>query len=89
MTEIKRNEAIKVMVGLTDSNYKVTFVKLDGKKRKMIARQGVRLHGEAPSKELNGIMLTTFDVDKFQHRKINLATMTRLEIAGTKYKVVD
>jgi len=89
MKVITRLKAIGKILNST-GNYKVTFTKLNGDERVMLARQNVE-HNTKSGKSYEGDnkdLLTTFDVDLFEYRRINLATISRLKINNKTYKVV-
>jgi hypothetical protein len=89
--ELKRSKLLAKIMS-SDRAFFVNFVKKDGTKRKMLAKQGVSKNLKGG---VNNVMknsndyLTTFDVRADGYRTINLATTTRAIIDGVKYKIVD
>jgi hypothetical protein len=91
MKKLARSKVLKKIEDAGDAVYSVVFKKKDGTKRTMMAKQGVQhnLKGGVNKviKDSNDY-ISTFDVEKFAYRTINLATVERLKIHGTIYKVV-
>ena len=74
-----------------EGTYCVKFKKQDGTMREMRARQNVQHDlkgGKNTVAKPNNSYLSTFDVDKFAYRTINLAAVTELTIGKDTYKIV-
>jgi len=71
--------------------YDVTFIKVDGTRRQMLAKQNVQHNlkgcGNRVVKNSNDY-ISTFDCRATAYRTINLATVVKLTVNGVKYKVV-
>ena len=92
MQVIKRTKVLDKIAEATGSNYLVWFKKQDSTMRKMLARQGVEYNlkgGENKVVKPSNDYISTFDVDKFAYRTINLATITKLKVNGVTYKVAE
>ena len=79
------------MINSTEGIYTVKFKKKDGTIRKMHARQHVKCElkgGRNTVMRDDNNYLTTFDVDKWGYRTINLATVKSIKVNGEKFKVV-
>ncbi len=82
---------VKSLIDASSGVFKVVFKKTDGTIRTMLARQGVEYNlkgGENKVTKPSNGYISTFDVDAFGYRTINLDTVTKLTVNGTKYKVV-
>lgn len=91
MRERISRSKVKSLIDVAKGVFKVTFKKTDNTMRTMLARQGVEhnLRGgvNKVTKPSNGY-ISTFDVDVFEYRIINLDTVTKLTVNGIKYKVI-
>jgi hypothetical protein len=91
MTRKISRTKVQSLIQETKGMYTVTFTKKNGEQRKMHARQNVEHNlkgGRNRVVKPDNDYITTFDVDAFDYRTINLATVTKLKIDGTKYTVV-
>jgi len=90
MQKISRTK-IESLIKSAKGTYEVSFKKKDNTIRNMRARQNVdhNLKGGVNRvvKPSNGY-ITTFDVDAFDYRTVNLNTVTKLTVNGVKYEVV-
>lgn len=69
----------------------IEFIKKDGSKRVMTARRSVRkgVNGKGMSySPLGRGLLTVFDMDKAEFRQVNLLSIRRFSVNGSKYLVV-
>lgn len=92
MKVLKRSKVLTKIAETTGSNYTVEFKKKNGEVREMLCRQGVEYNLKGGTNKVvksSNDYVSTFDVDKFAYRTINIATMTRLMVNGEVYKVVD
>ena len=92
MEKLCRTKLIEKIAESTGSNYRVWFKKKDGTKREMYARQGVEYNLKGGTNRVvkpSNDYISTFDVDKFAYRTINLATVYQIEVNGKLYQVTD
>jgi len=91
MKRISRTK-IKSLIDNTNGRvFSIVFKKKDGTKRKMLAKMGVKHNlkgGKNNVEKLDNDYITTFDIEAFDYRTINLATVQRLKIDREIYKVV-
>ena len=82
---------VKEVIDASKGVYEVTFKKKDGTVREMLARQNVEHNLQGGVNKVvkpSNDYISTFDVDAFAYRTINLATVTELKVNGQHYKVV-
>jgi len=88
---IDRTKVKNVIDGTNGKVFTVVFRKKDGTKRKMLAKMGVEHNLKGGANKVvkpDNSYITTFDVEKFEYRTVNLATVSRLRIGREIYKVV-
>ena len=89
---LSRTKVLAKIDEAKDTNYEVTFIKKDKSVRTMLARQGVEYNLKGGVNKVvknSNTYISTFDVDKFEYRTVNLQTVTKLIVKGVSYKVVD
>lgn len=90
MREKLKRAKILGKIGETTETFKVVFKKQNGTMRTMRCRQGVEHNIKGGTNTVmkdDNAYLTTFDVDAFDYRTINLDTVTKLTVNGIKYKI--
>ncbi len=83
---------VKEVIDASKGVYEVTFKKKDGTIREMLARQNVEHNLQGGVNKVvkpSNDYISTFDVNAFGYRTINLATITKLKVNGVKYMVKD
>lgn len=91
MKEKISRSKVQKLIESADGTYKVTFKKKDGTMRTMLARQNVAHNLKGGTNRVvkpSNDYISTFDVDAFGYRTINLATVNKLTVNGVKYEVV-
>lgn len=91
MKTISKNTAVKLINQARGEFIGVTFKKVDGTKRAMNCRLGVKKHltGNSHSKIRRAIygLLPVWDTQTKDYRFVNLKTLTRLTTGRKTYKV--
>ncbi len=83
---------VQELINNTKDVYSVTFKKKDGEIRKMLAKQGVSYNLKGGTNKVvkpTNSYISTFDVNAFAYRTLNLATIISLVINDESYEVID
>lgn len=92
MTAITRAEAFRLMLNSDGKIFTTTFVKKNGEVRKMNCRRGVQKYVTGKGMAYNPAehdLFVVFDMQKDQHRMINLKTMLAIKINGQEFQVEE
>ena len=92
MKTISKETAKKHIYATNGRIFSAVFTKKDGEKRLMNCRRKVKKYVKGVGRKFDPIdrgLIGVFDLQKDQHRFINLNTLESLKIKGVEYKVRD
>lgn len=90
MKTINKETARKYIYATNGKFFSAVFIKKDGEKRLMNCRLKVKKYVKGVGRKFNPEdkgLIGVFDLQKDQHRFINLNTLEKLKISGVEYKV--
>ena len=92
MKKISRKDILHLLEQNKGNVFSVVFLKKDGSIRHMTCRFGVKKHlkgGELKFNPIERSLLVVFDMQKDQHRFINLETLSQIRHGGEVYEVAQ